>query len=107
GRGGVADATAGQFINDVYAVMKSGWAKLRIQNRDYVLDGPLQVFPPCSRLAGVAAVTTNLTTGAATYSEIDYATAAGVPYQLVGVWIQPNQSFTVQANWGTAVALPS
>lgn len=107
GAGGVADATAAQFVQDMYAIGKSGWMRLRIQNRDYVLDGPLCVFPPIERLDGFAAMCTNLTTGAATFSQVDYASWAGVPYQIVPTFIESNQFFGVQMNWPIAVATPS
>lgn len=107
GRGAVADSTAGFNWNDVNAVAKSGWVRLRIQNRDYVLDGPIGNFPSVTRLAGVAAMSTNLTTGAATFSEIDYASFAGMPYNIVPVLIESNQAFSVQVNWPALVALPS
>lgn len=107
GFGATADAQLGRNWNDVYAVSKSGWIRFRIQNRDYILDGPLANFPPVTRLAGIAAVTSTLTAGAATAAEIDYAQFAGMPYNINPVYIESNQSFTVQANWPAAVALPS
>jgi hypothetical protein len=107
GFGATADAQLGRNWNDVYAVGKSGWIRFRIQNRDYVLDGPLINMPPVVRLAGAASVTSTLTAGAATAGEIDYATFAGLPYNIVPVFIESNQSFTVQVNWPAAVALPS
>jgi len=107
GRGAVADATAGFNWNDVNAVAKSGVVRFRIQNRDYTLDSPLGNFPSVTRLAGVAAMSTNLTTGAATFSEIDYASFAGMPYNIVPVYIESNQAFSVQVTWPAVVALPS
>ena len=107
GFGATADASLGRNWNDTYAVAKSGWVRFRIQNRDYILDGPLQNFPPVTRLAGVASVTSTLTAGAATAGEIDYCSFAGMPYNLVPVFIESNQSFTVQVNWPAAVSLPS
>lgn len=107
GFGATADASLGRNWNDVYAVMKSGWIRFRIQNRDYILDGPLMNFPPVCRLAGAFSVTSTLTAGAATAGEIDYATAAGMPYNLVPVYIESNQAFTVQVNWPAVVACPS
>lgn len=98
-------ASTGFFVKDVYAVMKSAWVRFRIQNRDYVLDGPLINFPPCGRLAGWAAVSSVV--DATDMIEIDYATAAGAPYSIVPVFIQSNQAFSVQVNWPAAVALPS
>jgi len=108
GTGPTADALfIGQFWNDVYAVAKAGWLRFRIQNRDYTLDGPLMNFPPVTRLAGVASATSTLTAGAATLDQIQYATLAGMPYNLVPVFIESNQSFVVTVNFGAAVALPS
>jgi len=107
GFGATADAQLGRNWNDVYAVAKSGWARFRIQNRDYVLDGPLINFPPVVRLAGVASVTSTLTAGAATAGEIDYASFAGMPYNIVPVFIESNQAFSIQVNWPALVALPS
>lgn len=107
GAGAAADSIAGRNWNDVYAVAKSGWLRFRIQNRDYVLDSPLINFPPVTRLAGAAAVATNLTAGASTFGEIDYAVFAGMPYSIVPVFIESNQSFSVQVNWPALVALPS
>ena len=64
-------------------------------------------FPPVTRLAGVAAVTSTLTAGAATKDEISYASFAGMPYNLVPMFIESNQSFICQMNWIAAVPLPS
>jgi hypothetical protein len=107
GFGATADAQLGRFWNDVYAFAKGGWLRFRIQNRDYILDGPLLNFPAVTRLAGVGAVTSTLTAGAATAAEIDYASLAGMPYNLVPVFIESNQSFTVQMNWIAPITLPS
>ena len=107
GRGAAADSTAGFNWNDVYAVAKSGWVRFRIQNRDYILDGPLLNFPPVTRLAGAASVTSTLTAGASTMGQIDYASFAGMPYNIVPTFIEANQAFTVQVFWPALVALPS
>jgi hypothetical protein len=108
GTGPTADATfIGQFWNDVYAFAKSGWLRFRVQNRDYVLDAPMINFPPVARLAGIAAATSTLTAGAATLDQIQYASIAGLPYNLVPMFIESNQSFTCTLNWIAPVALPS
>lgn len=107
GRGAVADSTAGNFVNDVYALGKSGVVIMRIQNRDYVVDGPLDKFAPATRLGGFAAASTNLTTGAATYSEIGYAAWAGQLYHIVPVYLEANQYFTLTVNWPAAITMPS
>jgi len=107
GTGAAADSTTGNFWNDIYAVAKSGWVRFRIQNRDYILDGPIGNFPSVTRLAGVASVTSTLTAGASTKDEVSYASFAGMPYNLVPMFIESNQSFTCTLNWSAAVPLPS
>lgn len=98
-------ATTGQNVNDVNAVARSGWVRFRIQNRDYVLDGPIGVFPPMNRLA-VSSTPASVVT-ATTIVQTDYAALAGVPYNIVPVFIESNQSFSVQINWPALVPLPS
>lgn len=107
GFGATADAQLGRNWNDTYAFAKSGWLRFRVQNRDYILDAPMINFPPVTRLAGVASVTSTLTAGAATAGEIDYASLAGMPYNLVPVFLESNQSFTLTLNWIAAVPTPS
>jgi hypothetical protein len=107
GTGPAADSTVGQFWNDVWTFAKTGWIRFRIQNRDYIIDGPAINFPPSTRLAGIASVTSTLTSGASTMDQIAYAAVAGVPYHIVPTYITSNQAFTVQLNYPAAVALPS
>ena len=102
-----ADSILGRNWNDTWAFAKGGWLRFRIQNRDYILDGPIQNFPSVARLAGVASITSTLTTGATTANEIDYASLAGMPYNLVPVFIESNQSFVLTLNWIAPIALPS
>lgn len=98
-----AIAATGAFTNDVYLAGKSAWVRFRIQNRDYVLDGPLLNFPPSARLAGFAGVASVVT--AATMIQTNYASWAGHPYNIVPVFIQSNQAFSVQVNWPALVAI--
>lgn len=98
-------ATTGQNVNDVNAVAKAGWARFRIQNRDYVLDGPLGVFPPANRLV-VASTPASVVT-ATTIVQTDYAAFGGMLYNIVPVWIPSNTAFSVQVNFPALVPLPS
>jgi hypothetical protein len=107
GRGAVADATAGQFVNDIYLMAKSGVVNLRIQNRDFATDGPLLNFPPVARLGGFAGLSTNLTTGAATFSEVAYASVAGSPYNIVGLTLESTQAFALTITWPAAITMAS
>lgn len=107
GRGAVADSTAGNFTNDIYTLSKQGYVQFTIQNRDYCIDGPLLNFPSANRLTGFAAAATNLTTGAATYSEIEYGAVAGALYNIVPLYIEATQAFSVNVYWANTVTLPS
>lgn len=107
GRGGVADNTAGQFWNDVYAIGKSGWLRFRVGQRDYVLDGPLINFPSTAGLGGVAALATNTTAAASLLSDVSYARFVGQAYTIVPIYIESSQNFLVQMNWPAVVATPS
>lgn len=98
-------ATTGQNVNDVNALARAGWLRFRIQNRDYILDGPLGLFPPMNRLA-VASTPASVVT-ATTIVQTDYAAFGGAPYNIVPVYIESNQSFAIQLNFPALVPLPS
>lgn len=99
GRGGAADATAGNFINDIYTLGKSGFLKLKIGTREYIVDGPLMVFPTTQGIGGLSAITYGTTAAGVLISQIDYARFVGQPYSTVGLWITPTQNFSVSLNW--------
>ena len=94
----------GLFVNDTYLVGKSGVLTLSIgSNRQYIQDGPLQVFPPSSRLAVAAA----LAGAAITTSifEVSYGVWAGSPYSITPVYLTANLQFTEVINWPALVAI--
>lgn len=107
----VQGTTAGNNWNDVQAVYNSGYLKFFIGSKDYIRDAPLGAFPPEFRLAGSAALSdTSLASavaGATQVSTIDYATAAGMPYEIAPVKLIANQNFNVSLNWAAKVVLPS
>lgn len=107
GRGGVADATAGQFVNDMYLLLKAGVVLFTVSNRNYVEDGPLINFPPLNRMVGFAGAATSSTAAASLYSEIGYASAGGSPYALVPVLLSATQAFSVSVTFPAAVTLAS
>jgi hypothetical protein len=98
----VATATSiGQFINDVWSVGNGGLKVLTVgTDRRYIQDGPLAMFPPTTRLAAVAAVANGDVTTAA---EITYAAWSGEPYTVVPIYIETNQSFTVQVTFAALI----
>ena len=105
-QGPVADAPA-NFWNDVYSFATHGWLDFFIGSKFYLRDGPLAKFPPRQRLGGAAALTSTMTAGAATATHIDYASVAGMAYDITPVALEPNQNFNITLNWPVAVALPS
>lgn len=107
GRGGVADATAGHFVNDMYLLLKAGVVQFTVSNRNYIEDGPLINFPPLNRLVGFSGSATNTTAAASLYSEIGYAAAGGQSYALVPILLSPNQAFSVSVTFPAAVTTAS
>jgi hypothetical protein len=110
GRGNVAPTNTGQFLNDVWEVGNQGFKALKVgTDRYYIQDGPLQLFPPTTRLAVAAAVAeigpSSTSTGVG--NEIVYAAWSGEPYTVVPIYIQTNQLFTVFYFFPTGIALPS
>lgn len=104
------EANTGRFINDVYAIGKSGTAVLTVgSDRKYIEDGPLNMFPPVTRLSTAAALATSLgaTTATAVLDQVDYGVWGGEPYSITPIYIDANQGFQVQLNWPVAVAPPS
>lgn len=100
------EANAGRFCNDVYAIGKAGTAVLTVgSDRKYIEDGPLNMFPPVTRLALAAALAIAATSTA--MNQVDYAAWSGEPYTIVPVYIDSNQGFQVAINFPVAVAPPS
>jgi hypothetical protein len=107
GRGGIASAAAAYFVNDLYTLSKSGYVQFTIQNRDYLIDSPLINFPPVNRLAGFASASDATTAAASLYSEIGYASVAGAAYNIVPVYIEPTQAFSLNVFWPAPITMPS
>jgi hypothetical protein len=111
GRGSVALANVGQFVNDVWAVGQGGMLTFKVgTDRTYIEDGPLSMFPPCTRLAVMSAIAVTFdsdSTATAVVEELQYAQFSGEPYQLVPIYIEENQNFTLTITWPAAIATPS
>jgi hypothetical protein len=102
-----AIGAANGFLNDTYAVGKSGFLTLQIgSNRQYIQDGPLMLFPPSARLAVAAAIGGNFqTAGTNGLNEAMYATWAGEPYAITPVYIEATQGFQEVLQWPAAVTI--
>lgn len=110
GRGGVAPATTGQFVNDVWAVTNGGLKTLTVgTDRNYIVDGPLMQFPP-SKWLDVSAALSEIgpsSTSTGIGNEIAYARPCGEPYLLVPIYLQSNQQFTLTITFAAAIPTPS
>jgi len=85
----VDNATATEFANDVYNVLKGGALRLHIGSKSYVDQGNLMKFPPVNRLAGTAA------TGVAA-QQIQYFTGAGREFSVIDMLLESSQNFNVE-----------
>lgn len=92
--------------DDVYNVIRSGSLTFNIQQRIYAQDAPLMKFPPQTRLTGVASLNATAN-AAASFQQIEYATACGAGYSIIPVYIESTQFFSVTVNFPAVVATPS
>jgi hypothetical protein len=112
GRGSVALANIGQFVNDIWAVGNGGVLTLQVgTDRPYITsDGPLMQFPPVTRLAIHSSNSNTFdsdSTATAVVEEIAYAAWSGAPYQMVGLFIEALQTFSCTVVFPAAIATPS
>lgn len=99
---------AGQYLNDVWTLAKSGYLEFYIGSKNYIQEGPVGVFPAANGLVVAAAVSDQTTIAAASQTIVDYANMGGKPYILPSpIALVSNQNFRVSLKWPTAVALPS
>lgn len=101
-----------EFANDVYAVGRSGSARLFIGSKTYNEEAPLMRYPPkvCLKTEFAVALEFKQTVAADAEEQVtaDYATFHGRPYFInPAVLLIPTQNFSVTLTWPTAVALPS
>jgi len=109
GRGAVAAARVGEFVDDVYNVGKSGVLTFKVgSGRTYIEQGPLMLFPPSTRLAVQSAITTaEANTATSAFAEVNYASFSGEVYTIVPLLLDANQVFTFVISWPAAVTLVS
>ena len=92
-------------VNDVFNVGKSGVLTLMIQQRNYLQDGPLQLFPPTARLAVSAAIGGTGDTAATAQYSVAYAHWAGETYDITPVYLEATQGFSETVTWPAAVTV--
>lgn len=91
------DVGAQHYANDVNTLANLGVLVLRIGSKDYVTEGPLNRFPPDTRLA--------VTLGAQANGE--FAVVTGRTYKILPFLLKPTENFNVQVLFPNAPALPS
>jgi hypothetical protein len=97
--------TVGIFVNDIWSVGNGGVKVLTVgTDRKYIQDGPLNLFPPTTRLAVGAAVGFGSTT---TGEEIGYAAWSGEPYTIVPIYFQSNQNWNINVTFAALIPTPS
>lgn len=107
GRAAVAAANVGQFLDDVWNVGKSGLITIKVgSGRTYLMQGPLNLFPPSTRLAVQSAITTTQAdTATSGFAEVNYASFSGEVYTIIPILLDSNQQFTVAMTWPAAVTI--
>lgn len=107
GRSNVA-TTVGIFVNDIYNVGNGGNKVMTVgTDRAYVTDGPLNMFPPATRLAVAAAVAGQGSSTTGTGLEVSYAAWSGEIYTTVPIYIQSNQNWTMVVSFAALIPTPS
>lgn len=106
GRGVIAFALIGDYVNDVLDVGKSGVLTLQVgSNRQFIQDGPLMLFPPMARLAVASAIGLTNTAATNSASEVTYAVWAGEPYAITPIYIEATQGFQETVQWPALVTI--
>jgi hypothetical protein len=107
----VTDATAGNigaFVNDVYSVGVGGVKIFTVgTDRKYIQDGPLNIFPPTTRIALATTIAGQGSAATGTGIEITYAAWSGEPYTVVPIYIQSNQNFVMNVSFAALIPTPS
>ena len=89
------------IVNDAYALHHSGYLQLNVNNKTYMLDGPLGQFPSKRVFEVNAALADVSTAGADLQSRIAYAKSGGEQRNLgeFPIFLEASQSFGVSLNW--------
>lgn len=108
--GEVAATAVGLWWDDVVAVGAAGVVTEKIgTNREYIQDGPLSRFPPCTHMIGNCALAALAPTTEATAFglQISYAAWGGESYVIVPLYLTGLQKFTLTIDYEIAIPTPS
>ena len=105
---GAAASNPGFFTRDITAVGQRGFVELNYLSKNFIEDGPLDRFPPDTRLMGFAAAADATTAAAALQTLVNYAQWGGKPYRVFDLLLAPQVAFSMTVSWpGGVVATPS
>lgn len=106
--GSLGTADAPDLLNDVWTLAKSGYLEFYIGSKNYVQEGPLNVFPALNGLVVSAALSDATTPAASLQTMAQYANMGGRPYSLASpIVLESMQNFRVSLKWPSVVPLPS
>lgn len=105
--GDVALATAGQFVNDVWQLGRSGYLFWKVGQKQVLIDAPVMKFGSAEGLDVSAALADSTTAAADNLSQVNYAKLCGEAYSIIPVAIPSNQPFPLSLNWPALVPTPS
>ena len=107
GEGPVAQAKAGQFVNDVWSVFKAGAVQFIVGEKPRIQEAPLGKFGSPVALGVAAALSDQTTAGANLLSQVDYAYFKTPIYRIAASAIPWGQNFKVVVDFPALVTLPS
>jgi hypothetical protein len=103
-----AATTVGIFVNDIYNIGNGGNKVMTVgTDRQYITDGPLNIFPPATRLAAAMAVAGQGSSTTGTGFEVSYAAWSGEIYNIAPIFIQSNQNWTMVVSFAALIPTPS
>ena len=91
--GAPAGNTPFNFINDMYALFESGYGKIFIGSKDYLVTAPIGQWSTQFRLGGFGAAADASTPAANLNTQIGYASFAGPEFKVTEMNIPANQNF--------------
>lgn len=107
GEGGVTNANAGRFVNDVWNVFRSGSVQFIVGEKPRIQEAPLGKFGSNVSLGGFSSMADQTTAAASSFSQVDYAYIRSPIYRIAASAIPWGQNFKVVVDFPALVTLPS
>jgi hypothetical protein len=103
----ITGAQIARFLNDVWAIARSGVIQFTIGEKDQIVDAPMLKFPAPSYLDAAAALADATTAAADLRSQINAGRIAGPVRRITPAAIPNGQNFAVTVTYPALVPLPS